>query len=307
MIKKFNWQYFNAKIYSNSGNLLPLSKCQACEKVSHRSPGKRGGQLCRDLDSLLQGICEERSHNGLLTCAAHITKATQNQWRLKAAGLDDYALIDSQFMLFRSPLNPLLEHCSKMLSDFTGGKFNASQCKDVFLKVDLPWQQSASVDFLLNGPCGIVCLELDHEYHRSKMFGFPDPRYRHLSRHDPDVELCRMLAVSTQLFKATGKKSACCGLDMDFNDLDASILKITTALDDLSTFLALGNNNTKVVKLEYLLISSLQTPKEKMDAPGTHYNSISSARITYLTSVLEVWSWKVEQSVVSNLSNCSPY
>lgn len=81
MIKELNWQYFNAKIYSKSGNLLPLSKCQACEKVSTRSPGKRGEQLRRDLDSLLWGICEvvgceERSHNGLLTCAAHITKAT---------------------------------------------------------------------------------------------------------------------------------------------------------------------------------------------------------------------------------------
>ncbi|KAI3645234.1 hypothetical protein MP228_011398 [Amoeboaphelidium protococcarum] len=192
--------------------------------------------------------------NGLLRCATHITKATQNQRRLKAAGLDDYALIDSQFMLFRSPLNPLLEHCSKMLSDFTGGKFNASQCKDVSLKVDLPWQQSASVDFLLNGPCGIVCLELDHEYHRFKMFGFPDPSYRHLSRYDPDVELCRMLAVSMQLFKATGKRSAWLrigfGKSPDFTDLDASRLKIKTALDDLSTFLALGNNNTKIVKLE---------------------------------------------------------
>ncbi|KAI3631526.1 hypothetical protein MIR68_010409 [Amoeboaphelidium protococcarum] len=86
------------------------------------------------------------------------------------------------------------------------------------------------------------------------MFGFPDPSYRHLSRYDPEVELCRMVAVSAELFKATGKRSAWLrivfGKYPDFNDLDASRLKIKTALDDLSTFLALGNNNIKVVELE---------------------------------------------------------
>ncbi|KAI3653846.1 hypothetical protein MP228_001793 [Amoeboaphelidium protococcarum] len=213
-VESFNAECFGVytRDRGNGARSHPNPRCRSCIKAGYRTSGVssigRG-----DLQLSLEGRCEitgcsNESLIGGITCANHVRQASSG--RNKASSIPDSLKSEEERQLqsFKGTPRQILACILPNLVKFAGRQFNVAQCANVKIGLSLPYLKRAQVDLLVPSPLGVLCLEIDQNYHNASSSFLTAQNYRMVRRYDEDVEQSRMLAVSSALQQQCQQKSA---------------------------------------------------------------------------------------------------